>query len=453
MTVPDEPTRGDGRPAPAAPSGWGEVAASPPGYGQGAPAAGQGQPQGGQHGQQPQYGQQPSYGQPQGLYGQQPPYGQPQGQYGQQPQYGQPPSYGQPQGQYGQPQYGQPQYGQPQGQYGQPQYGQPGLPPGYRPPPVQRGIVPLRPLSLGEIYDGAFRAVRHNPKVMFGFSTIVVVIATVVGTLFQWLVLPEITRALSSTASTGDMMADAYMDDSLGYSFSSLVMTPFTLIATAVLSGALTVSVSRSVIGQRISIGMLWTSSWPHILRVVGYTVVLSIASLLPLAGVVAGIVGLSTVADDVTTFLVGLVGALLLVVGYVWAGTRLLLVPPAMVLEQTGWRSVGRAWRLTRGSFWRVLGIYLLTSIIVSVVAQIVVFPVAMIASFLLIAPGAGSLAPALVVTNLGTALATVLTVVFQAAVVALLYIDLRIRREGLDVELARAAEEAAGEAGGVRA
>lgn len=434
MTVPDEPTRGDDRPAPAAPSGWGEVAATPPGYGQGTAAGGQGQHGQGQAPQAPQG--QPQYGQPQ----------PPQGQYGQ-PQYGQP-QYGQPQppqGQYGQPQYGQPQYGQPQ-------YGAPGLPPGYRPPPVQRGIVPLRPLSLGEIYDGAFRAVRHNPKVMFGFSAIVVVVATVVGTLFQWVVLPEITRALSSAASTGDLMADAYLDESFGFSFSSLVMAPFTFLATAVLSGALTVSVSRSVIGQKIGIGVLWSSSWPHILRVVGYTIVLSVASLLPVAGLVAAVVALSTV-DGGAAVLVGLLGGALLAVGYVWVGTRLLLVPPAMVLEQTGWRAVPRAWRLTRGSFWRVLGIYLLTSIIVSVVAQVVVFPVAMVASFLLMAPGSGSLAPALLVTNLGTALATVLTVVFQAAVIALLYIDLRIRREGLDVELTRAAEEAAGEAGGVRA
>ncbi|MDP9444694.1 MAG: DUF4064 domain-containing protein, partial [Actinomycetota bacterium] len=80
------------------------------------------QPQYGQQGQQPEYGpqgQQPQYGQP----GQQPPYDQP-GQYGQQPQYGQPGPYGQRPGEYGQqPPYGS--YGQP-GQYGQQEpYGAP----------------------------------------------------------------------------------------------------------------------------------------------------------------------------------------------------------------------------------------------------------------------------------------------------------------------------------------
>ena len=79
--------------------------------------------------------------------------------YGQQPT--PPPGYGQQQ--YGQPQWGQPQYGQQQ--WGQPQ--------GWAPPPVQRGIIPLRPLNLGEVFDGAIRAVRANPTVMFGFAAII----------------------------------------------------------------------------------------------------------------------------------------------------------------------------------------------------------------------------------------------------------------------------------------
>jgi len=32
------------------------------------------------------------------------------------------------------------------------------------------GIVPLRPLQLGDILDGAVKAVRFNPKSMVGMS-------------------------------------------------------------------------------------------------------------------------------------------------------------------------------------------------------------------------------------------------------------------------------------------
>jgi hypothetical protein len=48
-----------------------------------------------------------------------------------------------------------------------------------------------------------------------------------------------------------------------------------------------------------------------------------------------------------------------------------------------------------------------------------------------------------ALVITNVGSVLASTVTAPFTAALTALLYIDLRIRREGLDVALARAATQ----------
>src|SRR5690625_5811706 len=39
------------------------------------------------------------------------------------------------------------------------------------------GIIPLRGLRLAEVLDGAFKAIRHNPKVMFGVTLPVAVIA------------------------------------------------------------------------------------------------------------------------------------------------------------------------------------------------------------------------------------------------------------------------------------
>src|SRR5215213_10330011 len=40
-------------------------------------------------------------------------------------------------------------------------------------PPAQPGVVPLRPLGLGELFDGAVRTMRQNPRVMFGMSAVV----------------------------------------------------------------------------------------------------------------------------------------------------------------------------------------------------------------------------------------------------------------------------------------
>ena len=96
------------------------------------------------------------------------------------PGYG-PPGY-QPPGYYAPPGYQPPGY-QPPGYYGYP-----GYPPGYGYPPsgypgaaakpLKPGIIPLRPLTLSEIYNGAVAYVRMNPKATLGMTAIVVVVGT-----------------------------------------------------------------------------------------------------------------------------------------------------------------------------------------------------------------------------------------------------------------------------------
>src|SRR5680860_1646831 len=66
---------------------------------------------------------------------------------------------------------GTPQYGSP------PPYGQ--LPP-QQPPAIKPGIVALRPLGLGELYDGAFQAIRRNPRTMLATAAAVITVIALV---------------------------------------------------------------------------------------------------------------------------------------------------------------------------------------------------------------------------------------------------------------------------------
>ncbi len=413
MTEPIEPTTPPGPSGPVGAPGWGPAYGQPVGYG--APPA------------PPQYGQ-PQYGQPQ--------YGQPQ--YGQ-PQYGQP-QYGQPQ--YGQPQYGQPQYGPPQ--YGQPQYG---LPPGYVAPPVQRGVVPLRPLSLGEIYDGAFRSIRANPRVMFGFSALVVSGACLVGGLLWWLLVPTISSWLSDVAtSSGGTVDGAESLDVLSSSLGAQALMPFLSLASIVLNGVLTVSVSRSVIGQRVTVAELWRGYRRRVLLLALVTLAFAVLAVVVVGALVLLVAAIASSSAG-GAVAAALVGGAAIAAAAVWFWVRTLLVPPVLMLEDgRTWASVARAWRLTRGSFWRLLGINLLAQIIASVAAQVLSVPVGLIAGVLLANSASGAY---IAVMSVGQAISYALPAVFLAAVVALQYIDVRIRKEGLDVQLSRAAEAAATESG----
>ncbi|WP_454043184.1 DUF7544 domain-containing protein [Cellulosimicrobium sp. Marseille-Q8652] len=417
-SAPDAPDAGATAPgaggAPSQPSAWGTPTYGQPGYG---PATGASPGP-------PRYGQ-PAYGQP----GQQPAYGQP----GQQPAYGQP-----GQGQYGQGQYGQGQYGQQQ--FGQPGYGPPagfgGVP--YVPPASKPGIIPLRPLTLGEIFDGSFGAIRHNPRVMLGMSTIVVVVATIVGALIGYAFsgyVADAFFALPSEAGLGGMESQ----------FATLYSTLFgttitTALATPIVSGLLTVSIGQSVIGRRASVGEVWSQVGRRAWFLIGFTLLLGLAGAL----LVTALVLLVVLAFSVDPALGG-VSVLLAIPAYlvlvVWVGVRTGLVPPALALEgQPFWVTVSRVWRLTRGSFWRLLGIYLLAYVAIYVVTQILITPFSLVGG---IALGAGQVFVGNLVTTLGVAVSTIALTLFLGSIVALLYIDVRMRREGLDVELAAAASE----------
>ena len=115
----------------------------------------------------------------------------------------------------------------------------------------------------------------------------------------------------------------------------------------------------------------------------------------------------------------------------------------PALAVEGGGfWETCRRAWKLTRGTFWRVLGIYLLTSVILGIIGQVVAVPVGLLMSVFMVMESGAGLAVSYGVTYVITG---GMSVLFLGGVIALLYIDTRMRREGLDVQLQAAAAAAA--------
>ncbi|WP_426592722.1 glycerophosphoryl diester phosphodiesterase membrane domain-containing protein [Cellulomonas sp. McL0617] len=375
------------------------------------------------------------------------------------PPYGQqvpPPVYGQP---VPPPVYGQPAppplYGQqpPPGWGGPPAappvplgWGQPMAPPpgaSWRPPALQPGIIPLRPIGLGEIYDGAFRAIRANPKVMFGMSALVVTIAVAVQSLVAWYVAGVLATQFTDVADELDPHGTADLSASLGSSVAQLTSLPITALATTILTGLLIVSVSRSVLGQVVTVRDVLRSG--RVWLVVAFSLLLAVAVSVAV-GVGVGAVALLAVGGYVgLAILIGVLALFAYFVGAFWVNVRTLLTTPALMLEGKGfWPTIARSWRLTRGSFWRLLGIWLLTAILANIISAIFTVPASLV-SQLLLDDTSGRSFGSIVINGIASIIALTLSTTFVAAVTALLYIDVRMRREGLDVELARAAEQTA--------
>jgi hypothetical protein len=351
-TPPAEPGPGD-----APPPAWGT--APPPGWQQAPP------------GQQP--GQQPGWGPPPG----QPGWGQAPGQ-----QSGQPPPWG--------------QRGTGYGGWG-----------AYAPKP---GVVPLRPLGLGEILDGAFSVVRAHPKVTLGLSAIVV----------------AITQAISFGVSAWSTLNNGYGDAETfngGLTIARIVAALISTLGLLVLAGMLTSVMGEAVLGRTPTIRGTWAKVRPRFWALLG-----------------AGFLG-------VLLPVFGLVG---FIVGGVFLWGALSFMTPAVVLERAKvFGSIRRSWRLAVPDWWRVFGIRLLATVLAYFIQSMIVFPATLLAVGSAFATGAGQrgdlgLLP-LAIISVGGAIGSTITAPFSAGVLALLYIDRRMRAEGLDVTLAQAAAQSA--------
>lgn len=441
---PDGPDE-TGSPDSGAPSDSGGWVA--PGQGPQSPADRPEQPQ---PGFAPPGGQQPA-GAPY-SYGQSPGYGPPPGE-GQSLQYGQPQQYGYgaPGPAQGQPGYAPPGGGAPPGPYGQhPGYGGP-------PPPPKPGVVPLRPMTLGDVLNGAFSLIRNNPKTTVGLSLIVMAFASIVSSIGFSGYMQDYGAFMDQAMADPESIDP---DDPLPFSTWSLFATYggalLSYAGTMLITGLLTAVVGLAVLGRKLSPKEAWAAVRDRIRSIVGLALLqLAIVIGLSLVVIVLGVGGLVLGIGMVELGMQGagiLVAFGSLVVGllgggalFAWIMIRIYFAMPAIVLERLGvGQALGRSWRLTQGSWWRVFGIVLLAGILVGLISNLLSMPFSIAALVPTILTGGELWAAVLGGATIYAAdvLVYSVTTPFLVSVTTLLYVDLRMRREALDLKLHSAAQ-----------
>ncbi|MFF9206481.1 glycerophosphoryl diester phosphodiesterase membrane domain-containing protein [Streptomyces sp. NPDC014986] len=317
------------------------------------------------------------------------------------------------------------------------------------PPPAARpGVIPLRPLGVGEILDGAVSTMRTYWRTVLGISLAVAVLTEIVVVLLQGLVLDDSsTEALSDPSATLRELTDA-MGDAL---LNSGVVFLVSLVGTVAATALLTTVTSRAVLGRPVTTGEAWRDARPQIVKLFGLIcLLLLITAGIVTAGALPGFLVALAAGGEVGIGLtvLGLVGAGVLAL---WLMIRFSLASPTLMLEKQGIvKAMSRSAKLVRGSWWRVFGIQLLATIIANVVASIIVIPFTFLAAALSGDGASGFLDSAggdigwtfLIVSGIGSVIGAMITFPITAGVTVLLYVDQRIRREALDLELARAAD-----------
>jgi hypothetical protein len=321
------------------------------------------------------------------------------------------------------------------------------------PPPVKPGVIPLRPLGVGEIMDGAVTTIRRNPGPMLGLSAVLAIIVQFIGLIASWLLFRDLQalETLPATASPAEVFG--VVGGTVG-GFG--VMAIVSWVATVILTGVLTVVVSRAVLGENLTVGAAWAKARPKLPKLLLLTLVYSLIAIAPLLAVTLLMVLAAATGGGNGMIGVGVLAGFVGVALTVWLYVRYSLATPAFMLESTPGShpgeparpiGIGKALRrsaeLVTKSWWRLFGILILVWIVAMIVTQVigVLFSIPTFFFADPFDPESMTSLGMLSLSALGGVVSTTITAPFLAAAVALLYVDRRIRREALDVELARAA------------
>ncbi|MFC6578746.1 hypothetical protein ACFQBS_18630 [Planomonospora parontospora] len=361
---------------------------------------------------------------------------------------------------------GQPYGGQPYGQqpyggapYGQQAYGAAPGPYGYgTPPALKPGVIPLRPLTLGDIYNGAVQFIRDNPKATLGLSAVVAVALQVISLIITVVILGSLAVTLTDMITSPGRSGDpdqvlAVMGGAIAGVFAGVLATlVIQMIGTVLLSGMLTSVLGRAVFGEHISIGEAWRLTRGRVLPLLGLAVLSAvmvygafIAIFLVGNVLLAVLIAASGPAWlAILLFIACLLGA---VVVAAFLYTKLSLAGPVVVLERAGvGAAIGRSFHLVKGDFWRVFGILLLTAIVTGLVGMVMGLPFTFAGEAVSPADpltGIQTGIAGLALAGLGGIIASTITYPFSAAVTALLYADRRMRGEAFDLVLQTAATD----------
>ena len=323
------------------------------------------------------------------------------------------------------------------------------------------GIIPLRPLGVMEIISGAFDALRANPRAMFLPSLIVMSILGIISSFVMFAAARTQFYALetlpASDGSPSDRLEEgmpAFLRATGIVGLPNVGLSLLVALVSIILTGLLIVAVSRAVLGRVATPGELWEKVRSRIWPLIGQSLLIGMITFATITLMLVFFVGASfslfnasspsgtEIASIIGILLVVFILALLLSIAAFYFTIRLSFSSAALILENVGvWEGMRRSWQLTKGSFWRVVGILLIAALITSALTGIVSSILGAAGGLVAAQENADAYAAIMAGANFLNSVLQAAILPFSAAVTALTYIDLRMRKEGLDVELRQAA------------
>ena len=258
----------------------------------------------------------------------------------------------------------------------------------------------LRPLGVGDLLDEVIRLYRNHFLLLAGISAVVVAPLALLEYLWRtFLVHPE---TLAHPGQLPSIWAE------------SGVWSVLSWLANVAVNLAITYAVSEIYLGRKPTVGSAFAGGLGRFGSAAGLAILLGLA---------AGLMAVTIVGIPFAIYF-----------GVCW-----ILSFQAFVLEGLGIRvAMSRSRALVRGNWWRVLGIAVLIGIIGIILALVIGLLGGALDLVLFFARSSGfGLALLSVLSFMVNVAAEVFTTPIWYCGAVLLYYDLRVRKEGFDLEL----------------
>ncbi|WP_330244163.1 hypothetical protein OHA33_10675 [Streptomyces sp. NBC_00562] len=331
-------------------------------------------------------------------------------------------------------------------------------------PPPKPGVIPLRPLNLGDILGGAFSTMGRYWKQLFGVGVAVyggalVVVGAAVAIAYSAVSDPlhrVIGLSSEESPSTEDVVPLV-----IAFGAVWLVAVLVLMTATAMMYATVPAVLQDAVLGRPTTFGIIWRRAWARVPAVIGTVLLTSLVAVIPVVLMMVAFIAMTIAfitldsgSGSGVAIAVGIVGVLATAPLAIWLWVKFSLAPAAAVFEgQRPIAALRRSSQLVRGDWWRIFGISLLAMVMAAVASYIIQLPFSILGMF----PGMigmeslGSdpnptavivaMSGYLVVSLLGQLVGQLVSATFPQLVTGLLYVDRRMRNENLGPVLAEAA------------
>jgi hypothetical protein len=254
----------------------------------------------------------------------------------------------------------------------------------------------LRPLALGEILDVAIKLVRRNWRTL-GLAVLVVSVPVAV-----------ISVLITASTTTYDAALDVRSpDDGTAYDAGVFVNGILQVVLYLLATVACFLAIADAYMGR--------PPDWRSSLRFAAQrTPVVFVMSILYFVGLLAGVFAV--------------------VIGAIFLAVRWSVAMPALLLERRGpVGALGRSWRLVKGFWWKCFGTLLVAYLLVTLLS----FAVGGVVGGILAAIASVDSVLGVVLQEAVGVVVQIFTLPLFAAVTVVLYVDLRVRKEGFDLAL----------------